>query len=208
MNYISELVERYPELVSCQSQITAAKDAIVNLYQNGGKILICGNGGSCADSEHMIGELMKGFLKKRPVNEALAQKLISIRKEDGALLAKSLQTPLRAVSLCGMPSLGTATINDIGANFTYAQQALGLTDPGDIFLGISASGNAVNIHLAAITAKALGALLVGLTGNDGGKMNGMYDVLIKVPEKIVYKVQELHLAVYHAICLDVEETFF
>jgi D-sedoheptulose 7-phosphate isomerase len=116
--------------------------------------------------------------------------------------------PLRAISLNGMPSLSTATTNDINPYFVYAQQVLGLVNKGDVFLGISTSGNAMNIHFAALTARALGANLIGLTGENGGKMNGHYDILIKVPETIVYKIQEAHLAIYHAIALEVEETFF
>jgi D-sedoheptulose 7-phosphate isomerase len=120
MNYLDELITRYPSLKSCSPQLAAVKEAIIKLYQNKGKILICGNGGCCADSEHMTGELMKGFLKKRPLDSALIKKLLSIKEEEGTLLAKSLQTPLAAISLCGMPSLSTATTNDMGANLTYA----------------------------------------------------------------------------------------
>lgn len=208
MTVIDTLIKNNPEFETCFSSIQTAKNFIITTYKNGGKVLSCGNGGSFADAEHLTGELMKGFLKKRPLKEELKKKFKITDKEDGLLLADSLQMPLRAISLGAMSSLSTAVSNDIDPRLAYAQQVLGLADSGDVFIGISTSGNAENVHYAAVTAKSLGATLIGLTGKNGGRMNDLYDVVIKVPETITYKIQEAHLKIYHAICIEVEHFFF
>lgn len=205
--YIEELFKRRPELLILKSKIEKACEIIISVYKNGGKLLVCGNGGSCADADHITGELMKGFIKKRPLSGELKSRLAEM---GDSRLAEKLQTPLRAVNLCSMPALSTAFANDVDPDYIYAQLALGYADPGDVFIGISTSGNAKNVNCAALTSKALDAKLIGLTGKDGGKMNenGLYDVLIKVPETETFLIQELHIAVYHVICLVVEDVFF
>jgi len=203
-----DIIYRYPFLESCQIDTDKACHAILQTYQHNGKIVICGNGGSCADAEHIAGELMKGFLKRRPLKDELRKKFEQYGGQEGIELAKSLQTPLRAIPLCGMPALSTAVMNDIDPYYVYAQQALGLVDEGDIFWGISTSGNARNVHCAAIAAKSLGAVLIGLTGREGGLMNNLYDIVIKVPETETCRIQELHVGVYHAICMIIEKELF
>lgn len=180
---------------------------IKTTYENNGKILACGNGGSCADADHIVGELMKGFLSLRPLSDSHKQRL---SRYGGKEIAEKLQSPLRAINLASLPSLSSAFANDVDAELVYAQMALGLADAGDVFIGISTSGNANNVHAAAIVAKAAGAKLIALTGADGGKMreSGLYDVLIKVPETMTYKIQEAHIVIYHALCIAIEEAFF
>lgn len=206
--YLEELIERYPVLEGIKGQIWEAYEMFRDSFSQGGKLLVAGNGGSCADAEHIVGELMKGFLKKREVPEAFAGELISIHKEKGAELAEKLQGGLPAISLGGHPGLSTAFLNDVDGDLIYAQQTYGYGKPGDVFLGISTSGNARNIEYAAITAKAKGMKVVGLTGKDGGKLGQLADVAIIIPETETYKIQELHLPVYHAFCLMLEEAFF
>jgi len=205
---IDKIVDICPALKPCRGDMEKACTEILRAYRHKGKIVICGNGGSCADAEHIVGELMKGFLDKRQLNNELREKFERYGGLEGRELLKSLQTPLRAISLCGMPALSTAIMNDINPQYVYAQQAVGLVDAGDIFWGISTSGNARNVHYAAIVAKSLGAVLIGLTGQDGGLMNNLYDIVIKVPERETYRIQELHIQVYHWICMTVEKEYF
>ena len=206
--YIQELLERYPVLTREKAAIREVYEIIKNCYEAGGKLLIVGNGGSCADSEHIVGELMKGFVKKRPVPETLAESLKQVDPEAGAALAARLQQGLPAIALTGHPGLTTAFLNDVDGSMVYAQQVLGYGKPGDVFLGISTSGNSENVKLAAITAKALGLKTVGLLGRDGGAIRALCDAAVVVPEQETYKIQELHLPVYHALCLMLEEHFF
>jgi D-sedoheptulose 7-phosphate isomerase len=208
MNHIDMLVSRYPVLQSCRYSIENAKDELICVFENGGTLLVCGNGGSGGDAEHIAGELMKGFHKKRPLLAKQKEKLIEVSKELGVELAETLQQPLRTISLMGMPALSTAFANDANAEFTFAQMVLAYASKNSALLGISTSGNAKNVLAAAVVAKSLGACAIGLTGADGGKMNGVFDVIIKVPETETYKIQELHMPVYHAICLEIEERFF
>ena len=206
--YIQELLERYPVLTREKAAIREVYEIIKNGYEAGGKLLIAGNGGSCADSEHIVGELMKGFVKKRPVPEALAELLRQVDPEAGAALAARLQQGLPAIALTGHPGLTTAFLNDVDGSMVYAQQVLGYGKQGDVFLGISTSGNSENVKLAAITAKALGLKTVGLLGRDGGAIRALCDAAVVVPEQETYKIQALHLPVYHALCLMLEEHFF
>lgn len=205
---IHQLLERYPVLAPCADNLEAAVDFLIQTYSQGGKVLICGNGGSCADAEHIVGELMKGFVRKRPLNDSWQARFREVDRESGDALAASLQMPLKAISLQGLPALSSAFANDVDPACIYAQQAFAFAEPGDVFIGISTSGNAANVHAAAVAAKVKGATLLGLTGVDGGRMNGMYDCLIKVPQKETYQIQELHLPVYHALCMAVEAHFF
>ena len=206
--YIQELLERYPVLKREETALREVYEIIKNCYEAGGKLLIAGNGGSCADSEHIVGELMKGIVKKRPVSEKVAEALKKTDPEAGAALAERLQQGLPAIALTGHPGLTTAFLNDVDGSMVYAQQVLGYGKPGDVFLGISTSGNSENVKLAAITAKALGLRTVGLLGRDGGSIRALCDAAVVVPEQETYKIQELHLPVYHALCLMLEEHFF
>ena len=205
--YIEELISRRSNLAKCKTDIEKIRDFLIKCYKNNGKVLVCGNGGSCSDAGHIVGELMKGFHKKRPLSSELKA---ALAKFNGAELAEKLQMPLRAIDLTIMNALNTAIVNDIDANCIYAQQVLGFADAGDVFIGISTSGNSENIHNAAIVAKAKGAILIGFTGANGGKMSdcGFYDVLVKVPEALTYLIQEEHIAIYHAVCADVENSMF
>ena len=171
-------------------------------------MLIAGNGGSAADSEHITGELMKRFKNARPVNKELADKLISIDKKRGEKLVKNLEMPLRAVPLTSHIAITTAYMNDADATGVFAQQLLGYGDKGDVFLAISTSGNSENIISACVVAKALGIKVIGLTGEKESKLSEMADICIKVPETETYKIQELHLPVYHALCLMLESKYF
>lgn len=205
--YIDKLMVRRPNLLSIKQDIEKTCETFIHAYRNGGKVLVCGNGGSCADAGHIAGELMKGFHKQRPLPPELISAFQTI---NGRELAEKLQMPLRAIDLSAMTALNTAFANDVGSDYMYAQQTLAFAEAGDVFIGISTSGNAVNVHYAAITAKVKGATLVGLTGNNGGKMreSGIYDIMVNIPEEITFRIQEEHIAVYHAICLEVEDTLF
>ena len=207
-NFVSELVERYPKLIVVRKEIEESYEVLKNAYRNGGKLLIAGNGGSCADSEHIVGELMKGFCLERKVSEEFSDVLKEIDQEMGANLAAKLQGALPAIALDNHNALNTAFLNDVDGYMTYAQQVNGYAEAGDVFLGISTSGNSKNILYAAITAKAKGAKVIGLTGCTGGKLLDMADVCIRVDETETYKIQELHLPVYHCLCLMLEERFF
>ena len=206
--YLKELIERYPSLQSIQGEIEKAYELLKNCYENGGKLLVAGNGGSCADSEHIVGELMKGFVKKRSLEESFQEKLCAVNTELGMELAKKLQGALPAVSLTGHPGLSTAFLNDVDGMLSFAQQVYGLGNAQDVFLGISTSGNSKNILYAACTAKAKGLKVIGLLGRDGGAMKQYCDLALIVPETETFKIQELHLPVYHALCLMLEEHFF
>ncbi|MCB6611497.1 SIS domain-containing protein [[Clostridium] symbiosum] len=206
--YLTELTERYPVLKQVEGDIKALYEIVRESYENGGKLLIAGNGGSCADSEHIVGELMKGFVKKRSVPEEMAQRLKAVDPERGEKLAGSLQQGLAAIALTGHTALSTAFLNDVDGEVIYAQQVYGYGKPGDVLLGITTSGNSENIIYAAVAAKAKGMKVVGLTGRDGGKLKGICDAAVVVPETETFKIQELHLPVYHALCLMLEEHFF
>lgn len=206
--YLTELTERYPVLKQVECDIKALYETVRESYENGGKLLIAGNGGSCADSEHIVGELMKGFVKKRSVPEEMAQSLKAVDPERGEKLAASLQQGLAAIALTGHTALSTAFLNDVDGEMIYAQQVYGYGKPGDVLLGITTSGNSENIMYAAVAAKAKGMKVVGLTGRDGGKLKGICDAAVVVPETETFKIQELHLPVYHALCLMLEEHFF
>lgn len=208
MKYLDDLVIRYPVLDTIRKQILGAYEILQDCYEADGKLLIAGNGGSCADSEHMVGELMKGFLKRRPVPEQMARRLAAVDSERGMLLAKRLQRGLPAIALTGHNALTTAFANDVNGDMSYAQQLYGYGRPGDVFLGISTSGNAENVMFAVTAAKALGMKTIGLTGKDGGALGRSCNIAIIVPEQETFKIQELHLPVYHALCLMLEEHFY
>lgn len=206
--HIEVLVNRYPVLNSVKDEIVEAYFLLVESYKNEGKLLIAGNGGSAADAEHIVGELMKGFKLPRKLNENFTDKLISENEELGTVLAESLQGALPAIALDGRPALSTAYMNDCEPLLCFAQQVNGYGKAGDVFLGISTSGNSKNILYAATTAHAKGMKVIGLTGAKDSKLTQMSDVCIKVPQTETYMIQELHLPVYHCLCLMLEDEFF
>lgn len=206
-DYLAELIDERQELEVCAEDIKSAFEIMRDCYRNGGKLLVCGNGGSAADSEHIVGELMKEFMKKRPLSSELSEKLKE-QGEEGERLSKSLQAPLPAISLCGLPAFSTAFQNDADPAFTFAQQVLGYGKEGDVLLGLSTSGNSENVVMATRTAKALGLSTVALTGESGGKLKELCDVCIRVPSNSTPKIQEMHLPIYHALCAMLEEEFF
>jgi len=205
---LKNLIERYSNLIHLESSIEEAVKIIVRAYNNGGKVLVCGNGGSSADSDHVVGELMKSFEMKRPLDQAVQKNLRALFPERGDFLAENLQQGLPAISLSAHSALISAISNDIGGDVIFAQQVVGYGNPGDILLAFSTSGNAQNVIDALIVAKAKGLKTIGMTGETGGKMQTYCDLLINVPETRTAFVQELHLPVYHAICLMVESTIF
>lgn len=207
---VEELVKRYPSLEVCADDIKKAYKILEYCYENGHKLLIAGNGGSCADSEHIVGELMKGFKKDRHVNEELKKELTKIDPIKGTDLANNLQLGLPAIALDSHQGLNTAVINDIsnGGEFAFAQQLNVLGNKEDVFLGISTSGNSKNVFNAAIVAKAKGLKIIALTGETGGKLANIADCVIKVPSRETFMIQEMHLPIYHCLCLMLEEHFF
>jgi phosphoheptose isomerase len=205
---LEELIVRYPKLAGVSDKINEAVERLVRCYQQGNKVLICGNGGSASDSDHIAGELLKGFENKRPLSDAMRDKLLSVSGKRGLYLADKLQTGLPAISLSAHCGLVTAVGNDIDANLIYAQQVIAFGIPGDVLIGISTSGNAQNVIDAAITARAIGITVIAMTGETGGKLKPFCDLLINVPEMRTSFVQELHLPVYHALCMMIENYFF
>jgi D-sedoheptulose 7-phosphate isomerase len=202
---LSLLFERYPILRACEEQLRAAFDALAAAYRSGNKLLVCGNGGSAADSEHIVAELMKGFLKRRPIPAADAAKL---EAAGGKEIASRLQGTLAAISLPSQMSLLTATANDGDFDMTFAQQVYGLGRAGDVLLAISTSGKSKNVSNAVIVAKAFGVKSIALTGKSGGDLAPLADIAIKVPSDNVAEIQELHLPVYHWLSTELEATFF
>lgn len=206
--YLKQLEDRYPGLKIVTRDIESAFEIMAKSYQNGGKILVGGNGGSAADSEHIVGELMKSFIKKRTIPLETANRLREIDSNLGENLSNKLQGALPTISLVGHPGLSTAYLNDVDPVLGFAQQVYGLGREGDTLLAITTSGNSQNIIYAAIVAKALGMQVIALTGRDGGKIKEFADVSIIVAEEETYKIQELHLPIYHVLCLMLEEEFF
>lgn len=205
---IDELINRYPVLEECRGDIETALELIIECYENGGKLLLCGNGGSCADCDHIVGELMKGFLKSRRLDEAQRAEMINRSPSlDNALLS-GLQRGLPAISLAAFTALNTAFCNDESPELIYAQATLGLAKENDILICISTSGNAKNVNAAAKVALGLGAKVISLTGHKGGALSEISTVCIKAPETETFKIQELHLPIYHCLCACVEEHFF
>ncbi len=202
------LISRYPQLEVCCEDIMHVYQILVECYANGGKLLIAGNGGSAADAEHIVGELMKGFLNPRKLPVEQIDALKKVDAQLGSVLAENLQGALPAIALDGHPALTTAYMNDCEPLLTFAQQVNGYGKPGDVFLGISTSGNSKNILYAAVNAKAKGLKTIGLTGGKESKLLKIADVCICVPEIETYKIQELHLPIYHTLCLMLEEKFF
>lgn len=206
--HIDLLIERHSALEVCKQDIIDAYLIMEECYENGGKLLVAGNGGSAADSEHIAGELMKRFKIQRPVSDEYAKKLVEIDPERGPSLARHLERSLMAIPLVAHEALTTAYINDVDGLGVFAQQLMGFGREGDVFLGISTSGNSKNVMNATVVARASGIKVIGLTGATGGELATVSDVVIKVPETETYMIQELHLPVYHCLCLMLEDRFF
>lgn len=205
---LNELLNRYPSLCDCKEEIEKAADAIITCYEKGGKVLLCGNGGSCADCEHIVGELMKGFLKKRPLDAIKKAEMKSnCNLVDDELLSR-LQGGLPAIAIPSITALNSAFCNDVDPELVYAQPLMSLAKENDILIGISTSGNSKNVFGAVKVAKALGIKVIGLTGKSGGKLKEIADICICAPENETFKIQELHLPIYHYLCAAVEEHFF
>ena len=205
---IKDLLCRYPALAAREADINAALNILIDCFKSGGKLLLCGNGGSSADCDHIVGELMKGFLCKRPLGDV---KKAEMKKrcaylDDNAL--DKLQNALPAISLASFSALNTAFCNDVDAELVYAQALLGLAREGDVLLAISTSGNSKNVLQCAAVARAVGIKVVSLTGGDGGALRDLSDACIIAPERETYKIQELHLPIYHYMCATLEKEFF
>ena len=205
---LDRLGEQYPALSSCMDDICEMAERICQCYRRGGKLLICGNGGSASDALHIVGELMKSFVLPREIDRQLEQTLMMGNDEDASYICENLQGALPAIALVSEAALTTAYSNDVAPDMMFAQQVLGYGVAGDVLLGISTSGNSRNVILAAKVARAKGLQTLSLTGMGGGKLKAVSDVTVAVPERETYRVQELHLPVYHALCLAIEEEFF
>ena len=208
MDYIQQLINRYPSLASVKNEIGAAFGILVNSYENGGKLLIAGNGGSASDAEHIAGELMKTFEKKRNMPDSFIIEIKKVNSEIAEYLIPRMQPGLPTIALSGHASLNTACINDIDGNITFAQQVYGYGKETDVLLAISTSGNSKNILYASAVAKAKKLKIIALSGGSGGALKNFADVSIVVPETETFKIQELHLPVYHCLCQMLENHFF
>lgn len=207
MKQVEILVERYPQLNVIKQDLINAVEKIIDAYKNGNKIMVCGNGGSAADSLHIVGELMKAFVLPRKLTAKMQEKIEKVSSKP-EYLQKNLQMALPAISLVNEVSLLTAYANDMAPDLNFAQQVLGQGKRGDILIAISTSGNSENVIYAVEVAKAMNITSISLTGKSGGKLKNLSDITIAVPETETYKIQELHLPVYHAICLAIEAEFF
>ncbi len=208
LSHFERLFERHPVLNCCREQVINAYAMLKGCYEKGGKVLLVGNGGSCADCEHIAGELMKGFWLKRPLDEEKRAAIMALTEDILPGTADLLQQGLPAIVLTGHNALSTAVQNDLDPNLAPAQQVVAYAKPGDVLIGISTSGNARNVALAVSVAKALGLGTIALTGEKGGRLRGIADLSVCVPATSPADVQELHLPVYHALCAMIESTFF
>lgn len=199
--HLSELLERVPALKGSATDIQIAFEAMRDTLAAGGKLLLCGNGGSGADAEHWAGELLKGFISKRPLGREWQEKL-------GPELACQLQGGLAAIPLTGFLGLSTAWQNDCNPDYVYAQLVHALGRPGDLLVGISTSGNSRNVAAALETARKSGLKTVALTGASGGRAYELAEISIRVPSTTVHLIQEMHLPIYHTLCIMLEEVFF
>lgn len=206
---VAELIGRYPQLAVCEKSLLESVEIICQCFRAGGKLLVCGNGGSAADAEHIVGELMKGFLSPRTLAGQTADRLREIcPAAEAEYLLQNLQGTLPAISLVNETALTTAFANDQAADLGFAQQVLGLGQEGDVLLGITTSGNSANVLYAMQVARAKGMTTLALTGASGGRVKALADVTVCAPEKETYKIQEYHLPIYHMLCIAAEREFF
>lgn len=208
LQFVEEFFGRHENLAALREDIVKAGLMMTETYRHGGKILLCGNGGSCADCDHIAGELLKGFLLRRPVNEALKGAMAAEFGEAGMEIAGKLQQGLPAISLCTHSAAISAFANDVDPELIYAQQVLAYGKPGDLLIGISTSGGARNVAAAVMTARAMGLRTIGLTGRDGGRLGKLSELPLIMPQRETYRIQEEHLAVYHLLCVIVEYELF
>lgn len=206
--HLEAFFARHGELSPMREQIALAVRIIADAFAGGHKLLLCGNGGSCADCDHIVGELLKGFQKKRPIPDSLRKKLVEWKGEEGAQIAAALQQGLPAISLCTHSAAISAFANDVDAKYVYAQQVLAYGREGDVLLSVSTSGNAKNVNAAAITAKAIGLFVIGLTGKGKGFLADNADLLLCAPETETSRIQEYHLIIYHLLCAAIESELF
>lgn len=208
LSHLELLLERYPDLEPARESLLEAYTLMERSYTEGGKLLVAGNGGSAADAEHIVGELMKGFVLPRTPDAEFSRRLCEADAEMGRVLSAHLQGALPAIALDGHPALSTAYTNDCEPLLCFAQQVNGYGREGDVFMGISTSGNSQNVMYAATVARAKGMKVIGLTGEKESKLSAFADVCIRVPRTMTYQIQELHLPVYHCLCLMLEARFF
>jgi len=205
---LETLVNKYPELDSCVNEVKQAAGLLISCYEQNGKLLLCGNGGSAADCDHIVGELMKGFELQRPVDDEFREKLSEGHPEDGDYLANNLQQALPAISLSSQSPLLMAFANDVATDMVFAQQVYGYGQKSDVLLGISTSGNSKNVVRAMKVAKTMGLTTIGMTGKNGGQLKELCDVAIQVPWERTLDIQERHLPIYHRLCIILENHFF
>lgn len=207
-SHVDELLQDYPDITGMAESIRAAARFLVDRCKTGAKILTCGNGGSAADADHIVGELVKSFLRKRPIDSDLKTALTAVDPQLGEMMADKLQKGIPAFSLTQNNALATAFSNDVDPRLVFAQQVHVLANPGDVLWGISTSGNSVNVVAAAVTAKACGLYTIGMTGLAGGMLSRFCDVCLRVPETETYRIQERHLPIYHRLCMIIEDVLF
>ena len=208
MEALMELIRKYPDLDSCKADIEKAFLLIKDTYQKGGKLLVCGNGGSAADSEHIVGELMKGFMLKREISKSTRAKIKAVSMTNGDYISDHLQGALPAISLVSHSALISAFSNDVAPDMIFAQQVFGYGKPGDSFLGLSTSGNSKNVMYAAEVAKTMGMHTIAFTGASGGNLKHICDCTILAPSQNTPAIQEYHLPIYHTLCVMIEHEFF
>lgn len=206
-DHLSRVVDRYPALAPCRPSLDKAFRLLVSVWDRGGRLMVCGNGGSAADSDHIVSELVKGFLLKRPLSSENAQRLRAMG-EEGVSLAGQLQNGLPTIALTGCGAFASAWANDVDPVSVFAQQVHVQGRPGDCLLAISTSGVSRNVIQAAVTARALGIAVIGLTGADGGRLATLSAVCVRAPATATPEVQEFHIAIYHALCAAVEAHYF
>ena len=208
MQYLDQLICRFPVLTSQKETLQQSIELLASQFRKGNKLLICGNGGSAADADHIAGELMKGFVKKRPLSEEMKRTFEEVDPVAGRSLADSLQRGLPVLNLAAHTAFSTAFSNDLDFINVFAQLTTVYGKPGDVLLAISTSGNSENVLRAVVAAKVMGLHTIGLSGSSGGRLRALTDPCIVAPESETYKIQELHLPIYHMICLELEELFF
>lgn len=207
-HHLNNLIKNYPELTEIEPDIKRLIKLMIETYEKGNKILLAGNGGSAADAEHIVGELMKSFVKKRDIDQSIKEEVMKLDLEVGLNLVNKLQKPLEAIALTGQISLTTAFNNDIDSEYGFAQQILGYGKNNDLFIGISTSGKAKNIYAASLLAKAMGLKTALLTGINESKTSNLVDLVVHAPSNETFRIQEYHLPIYHCLCLSVEDYFF
>lgn len=205
---VNELMERHPELEECRGDMVKALECLTGVFRHGGRLFVCGNGGSCADAFHVTGELMKSFVLPRPLPPAFRERLAALWPQEAEGMLRHLQAALPVQSLCGEAALISAYANDEASELVFAQQVLGLGRPGDALLAVSTSGNSKNVVQAARVARAADLAVIALAGKGGGELSRVADVSVVVPGASTWEIQERHLPVYHALCLALEEEFF